>query len=66
MLGRLAENEDSLLEKQLGEALSPRSCKNAPIMSSTIYDNFLEELKIKRWKARNMRTQNVTGIKGTI
>ena len=66
MLGRLAEFEDSLLEKQLGETLSPRSCKNAPIMSSTIYDNFLEELKIKRWKARNMRTQNGTDIKGTI
>ena len=30
------------------------------VMSSTIYDNFLEELKIKRWKTKNDRTVNAT------
>ena len=53
MSKRVAELEESIFEKQLGGTISPRSRKNAPIMSSTIYDNFLEELKIRRWQARN-------------
>ena len=66
MSKRVAELEESIFEKQIGGTISPRSCKNAPIMSSTIYDNFLEELKIRRWQARNQRTHNVTAIKETL
>ena len=60
MSRKLTEFEDLMDKSRLTDE-SMRS--EIPIMASTMYENYLEELKIKRWIAKNERTHKAATIK---